>query len=181
MSRKIKITILHKIALTHDSLAPASEIVYEDPGSHLFGGINATIDNASEPVLDLANLALDIAGLFPFAGEPFDIASGLLYLKRDQPLWAAMSGISVIPTVGDIVGKGFHLLHRALAEVKTLGTMSTVSNTFLAIKDVIENNREEIKKSLASLGRLGGRPDDYLIDALDAGILDMNNKINALG
>ena len=181
MNRKIKITILHKIALTHDSIAPASEIVYEKPGGHLLGAANTVIDNTPEPVLDLANLALDIAGLFPLGGEPFDITSGLLYLKRDQPLWAAMSAISVIPTVGDAVGKGFKLLYKALDNVKTLGTMYTVSNTFLVVQGVIENNRVEIEESLASLSILGGRDGSYLIAALDAGILDMENKINALG
>jgi hypothetical protein len=187
MNRKIKITILHKIALTYDSIAPASEIVYGKPGGHLLGGVDTFIDEAPEPVLDLVNLILDIGGLFPFGGEPLDVASGLIYMDRGLPLWAAMSGISVIPVAGDAVGKGFKYLYKSIEAVKTLGTMSTISNAletildaFLAIQAAVAIHRVKINKKLAYLSELGGRPSNYLIEALDAGMLDMKNKINSL-
>jgi len=52
------------------------------------------------------NIALDIVGLIPGLGEPADIINALDYARKRDYLFAALSLISVIPTVGDAVGKG---------------------------------------------------------------------------
>jgi len=52
------------------------------------------------------NTALDIAGLVPGVGEIADVTNALIYLRDKNYLFAALSLISVIPTIGDALGKG---------------------------------------------------------------------------
>ena len=54
----------------------------------------------------VTSLALDIAGLFPGFGEAADLANAMLYISRKEWFMAGLSLISMIPVVGDIVGKG---------------------------------------------------------------------------
>ena len=57
-------------------------------------------------MVDVGHFALDIGGLFPGVGEAADLANAALYAARGEFLMAALSVISMIPVVGDIVGKG---------------------------------------------------------------------------
>jgi hypothetical protein len=52
------------------------------------------------------NVALDLAGLIPGVGEFADAANALLYAKDGKWLLAAFSLISLIPVIGDVIGKG---------------------------------------------------------------------------
>ena len=56
--------------------------------------------------LDGLQLWLDGAGCIPAAGEPFDVVNAGISLCRGNVRDAALSGISVIPVIGDAVGKG---------------------------------------------------------------------------
>ena len=55
---------------------------------------------------DWYNIALDIAGLIPGYGEPADFANMVDYAIKGDYLFAAFSAISMVPEVGDAVGKG---------------------------------------------------------------------------
>ena len=55
---------------------------------------------------DVGHIALDVVGLIPFVGEPADVANAIWYAVKGNYLMAALSLISVIPTIGDAVGKG---------------------------------------------------------------------------
>jgi hypothetical protein len=55
---------------------------------------------------EIPHLALDVAGLIPGWGEAADLSNAALYASRGKPFMAALSVISMIPVVGDIVGKG---------------------------------------------------------------------------
>lgn len=55
---------------------------------------------------DLGHLALDIAGLVPVIGEAADFANAIWYCTEGRYLLAALSVISMIPEIGDAVGKG---------------------------------------------------------------------------
>ena len=57
-------------------------------------------------VLDVAGIVGDIAG---GAGAVFDAANAGLYLKKGEYLMAALSAMSMLPALGDIVGKGTKL------------------------------------------------------------------------
>ena len=52
------------------------------------------------------NIALDIAGLVPGLGEPADFINGIDYAMKGDYLFSALSFISMIPELGDAIGKG---------------------------------------------------------------------------
>jgi len=54
---------------------------------------------------DVGHIALDALGLIPGLGEIADGANVLFYAMREKFLMAAFSAISMIPTVGDLIGK----------------------------------------------------------------------------
>jgi hypothetical protein len=51
------------------------------------------------------NLGLELAGLIPGIGEFADAANMVIYAKDGDYLNAALSAISMIPTIGDLIGK----------------------------------------------------------------------------
>ena len=57
-------------------------------------------------VLDVAGIVGDVAF---GAGAVFDAANATLYLKKGEYLMAALSVMSMLPALGDIVGKGTKL------------------------------------------------------------------------
>lgn len=68
--------------------------------------IEAAIDSMLEGAAGtIGHLALDLAGLIPGA-EIFDFANMMWYLKEKKWLPAVLSLISVVPVVGDAIGKG---------------------------------------------------------------------------
>lgn len=52
------------------------------------------------------NVVLDLAGLIPGVGEFADAVNALDYAKKGEYDMAALSLISMIPEIGDVVGKG---------------------------------------------------------------------------
>lgn len=63
-------------------------------------------DVASFAKNELPHLALDVAGLIPGFGEGADLANAGLYISKGEYFMAALSLLSMIPAVGDVVGKG---------------------------------------------------------------------------
>jgi hypothetical protein len=55
---------------------------------------------------DVGHTVLSLAGLIPGVGEAFDLTNTIWYLRDREYLNAALSLISCIPVIGDIVGKG---------------------------------------------------------------------------
>jgi len=55
---------------------------------------------------DAGHLALDFAGLIPFAGPGFDIANAIWYASKGEYLMASLSIVATVPIVGDILGLG---------------------------------------------------------------------------
>jgi len=55
---------------------------------------------------ELPHLGLDIVGIIPGYGEAADLTNAALYAGRGKYFMAALSVASMIPVVGDIVGKG---------------------------------------------------------------------------
>lgn len=52
------------------------------------------------------NIALDVVGLIPGVGEFADLANALDYARKGDYLFSALSLVSIIPELGDLVGKG---------------------------------------------------------------------------
>ena len=63
-------------------------------------------ERKSKTVLDWIQTALDVLGVIPVFGEAADGINGLISLGRGDELGAALSFASMIPVVGDAVGKG---------------------------------------------------------------------------
>ncbi len=74
------------------------------------GQINAMIDTLSnltmDDVLDGIQGALDVVGMIPVVGEIADGINGVVSLARGDYVGAALSFTSMIPVVGDAIGKG---------------------------------------------------------------------------
>lgn len=76
---------------------------------------------ASEPkrsfwskALDGIQTGLDIVGLVPGVGEIADGANALISLVRGDPAGAALSAMSMVPMVGDALGKGGKVVKTSL-------------------------------------------------------------------
>jgi len=59
-----------------------------------------------EGAMDWLHAGLDLAGLIPGIGEPFDAANAVLYAKEGDWMNATLSAISMVPELGDLFGKG---------------------------------------------------------------------------
>jgi hypothetical protein len=55
---------------------------------------------------DIGHLALDVGGLVPVVGEAADVANAAWYAAEGKYLDAGLSLISIVPVVGDVIGKG---------------------------------------------------------------------------
>lgn len=62
---------------------------------------------------DVGHGALDIAGLVPIIGEGADLANAAWLAAEEDYLGAGLSIISMVPIVGDAIGKGGKLLDKA--------------------------------------------------------------------
>lgn len=85
-----------------------------------------------------ANLALDIIGLIPGA-EAADAANAMLHINQGEYFQAAMSLLSMVPAVGDVIGKS----------AKYLGKNSKGITKFLeTYGDDIARNWPKIKSKI---------------------------------
>ncbi|XZE19121.1 polymorphic toxin-type HINT domain-containing protein [Pirellulaceae bacterium SH449] len=75
------------------------------PGT--LGSMIDTISNMSaSDILDGVQVALDVVGFIPVVGEIADGINGVIHLARGNYADAALSFTSMIPVVGDAIGKG---------------------------------------------------------------------------
>lgn len=95
------------------------------------------------------NVALDLVGLIPGVGEFADGANALLHAKKGEWLAAAFSLISMIPAVGDAVGKGGKLaiyiskMGKAGKAIKK----GAKSKKFLKVAKAIKNAKQVAEKN----------------------------------
>jgi hypothetical protein len=61
---------------------------------------------------DIGHTGLDVVGLVPGFGEAADVANAAWYVAEAKYLDAGLSLVSVIPVVGDVIGKGGKLAKR---------------------------------------------------------------------
>tara|TARA_R110002020_G_scaffold289883_1_gene505339 strand:- start:884 stop:2200 length:1317 start_codon:yes stop_codon:yes gene_type:complete len=62
---------------------------------------------------DYGHLALDLIGFIPILGEFADLSNAIWYVAEGDFLEAGLSLISMIPVVGDVIGKGGKLIVRS--------------------------------------------------------------------
>lgn len=61
---------------------------------------------------DVGHVGLDVVGLVPGIGEGADLANAIWYAKNGEYLSSALSVISMVPEVGDLIGKGTKYLSK---------------------------------------------------------------------
>lgn len=73
--------------------------------------LEARLDRALDKIIQegvaatAGHVALDVAGFVPFFGEAADISNALWYIGEGEYLQAALSLVSCIPDLGDVVAK----------------------------------------------------------------------------
>ena len=97
---------------------------------HPVGEFASGLKEPAVTALDATQAALDIAGLFPGAGEAVDAVNVAISTARGDAVGATLSLISMIPLAGDAVAKPTKVLLNAaksgLKQVKYAGTLLTV-------------------------------------------------------
>jgi len=93
------------------------------------------------------NFMLDIAGLIPGVGEYFDVINAILYARKGEWLLAALSLVSAIPAIGDLVGKGGKLaIWATRAFPKAAGSAAKhgpkVIDAIKLLKVMLDENRD---------------------------------------
>lgn len=59
-----------------------------------------------DQILDTIQTALNMASLIPGVGEVADVANGVISLAHGNYIDAAFSFVSIVPVIGDTIGKG---------------------------------------------------------------------------
>lgn len=112
---------------------------------------------------DIGHFALDVAGAVPGVGEAADLANAALYANKGQYFMAALSAISMVPAVGDVVGKGGKL-------ATLLSKGGRVGEAVVSLKNMISKHLPKIKSSFSKLKRnkyIGKYIDDMLMAVND--------------
>ena len=99
-----------------------------------------------------AHITLDVVGLIPGIGEAADATNAVMYAKEGDYLFAALSLISCIPELGDILGKGGKIAvwlargsKSAAATVKLIKVANLLTKHNSKIKALISVARENKK------------------------------------
>ncbi len=123
------------------------------------------------------NIALDLAGLVPGIGEYADAANAALYAKEGKWLLAGLSLISIIPAVGDAIGKGGKIAIWASKNLpKTTKYISKYGPELVKMAQLIKDQAPTIKAIFTAISRdekvksfLGG----------DEGVAEMERALEA--
>ena len=121
----------------------------------------------TETALDILQLILDAIGLVPAYGEVADGVNALISVARDDWLGALLSSISLIPVVGDAIGKGGKLaryivklkpfieMFRRSGKVgklgKTLNITGVATSALIKLQRAITRHGPEIKRLLVAI------------------------------
>ena len=112
-----------------------------DPSVEIFGDADGDTD--------WYNLLFDFGGFIPGVGEIFDALNAADYVRKKNYLLAGLSLISVIPAVGDALGKGgkaivwIAKLNKFKKKFEIIKWMATAGKT---IKYLIKNNDGKIRE-----------------------------------
>ena len=106
---------------------------------------------ANEGILSsIGHVTLDLVGLIPGVGEAADAANAAWYATEGEYFLAALSLVSLVPVVGDIVGKGGKLAMWATKlgskGAKAAKTAADAGSAAVKAAKVIKKHRGTIKK-----------------------------------
>ena len=95
--------------------------------------VNEVNSELGHIVLDITGLGFDLVG---GQGAWFDATNAIWYASEKNYLYAALSLISVIPVIGDVVGKGGKYLHKMEKTRKVGASMYKTGKVMKSAKTV---------------------------------------------
>jgi hypothetical protein len=114
----------------------------------------------ADGVMDWYHLGLDVLGFIPGFGEPLDAANAFTYIVEGDYTFALLSIISMIPELGDVIGKSCKVALWVNKEAMTSAKLTAkfgakIANTLIeAIKDgfqLFKTNKNRIFTFLKTL------------------------------
>jgi hypothetical protein len=102
------------------------------------------LQSITEGVLDtVGHAALDAVGFIPGFGEPADLANALWYAKKGDYFSAVLSLVSLVPEIGDVIGKGTKYLGKSNKIVAGLLAKhgSAIGKAWPKIKSMIQRTK----------------------------------------
>jgi RHS repeat-associated protein len=130
-------------------------------------------------IIDLIQTGLDVAGCAPVIGEAADCANGLICLARRDYVGAGLSFTSMIPVVGDAIGKGGKVTRKVVQKVaKKTGKVAKVAKASKVYKAFKASNFRHNLGVLTKGMRAGMQAHHVLPQALEKQFLDLFPKIN---
>ena len=102
------------------------------------------------------NIILDLAGIVPGLGEFADAANALDYARKGDYTMSALSVVSMIPEIGDIVGKGGKIslwvsktFPRSFSMIEKYGP--DIASAIRELRLMIKKNKPTIDKIILAL------------------------------
>lgn len=99
-------------------------------------------------ITSVGHFALDLIGLIPGAGEFADAANALWYAEEGQYLMAGLSLISVIPEIGDLIGKSGKIAIYLKEAGNTGKFLLGAGKILITVATFIKNHKNKIKMVL---------------------------------
>ena len=126
------------------------------------------------------NVILDLAGLVPGLGEFADAANALDYATKGDYVMSALSIVSMIPEIGDIVGKGGKIalwVEKTFPKAFQVATKygPEISDAIKELRVLIQNNKPLIDKVMLALKQ------DPKYEELKQHLPKIQDAINMLG
>lgn len=139
-SAAVDTTVSRRMQSTYSEEEPSDD--HGNPLDIVKEAISAILEASAD---DMLHLGMDICGLIPGVGELCDLTNVLLYCRKGEWLNAAFSLISMIPELGDIIGKGGKLaLWIEKSSPKLAHFLATYGPKIKKIKILIRENKELI-------------------------------------
>jgi len=130
------------------------------------------------------NVALDLVGLIPGIGEGADLLNAADYARKGDYLFAALSLVSMIPTVGDAVGKGTKV-GIWIAKAFPQGAAATVKHGPKITKFIaaVKDNKHKFKPLLTTIKSKAGENEKLkpLVDNFDKIETELDNFLEQQG
>lgn len=146
---------LYKEADTIDEVIKEANLAYLLPSLYM-----SSEHEGRENVLDWSQAALNAIGLIPGLGEAADLANIGISSWRKDPVGVILSAISMIPTIGDIIGKSAKVFiwatKKGLKSIKVGADLYDVTSVGQFVLEQLNQHSEGIEKILNSLDEQAG-------------------------
>lgn len=97
----------------------------EERAIHKLGGTSQDVTIVTNAVSDFGHGSLEALGLAPVIGEVFDGINALWYAAEGDYTNASLSGVSMIPIIGDGIGKGGKALNYSVKATNFSSVLKT--------------------------------------------------------